>query len=163
MYKQVFFQRHFAGFHRNFGVSRFLSNANVPPFVLFRIRSVSFPTAPRRKPRNSPCVKNFFAEKKFLINFASISRQAFTSSPFVCGSGSVGRALASQAEGRGFESRLPLQSFLSSRQFLLWSVPFKGHFLNRSSQRLDFIFLERVSPHIYLYYNRNSGKKHIRL
>ena len=25
------------------------------------------------------------------------------------GSGSVGRALASQAEGRGFESRLPLQ------------------------------------------------------
>ena len=26
-----------------------------------------------------------------------------------CGSGSVGRALASQAEGRGFESRLPLQ------------------------------------------------------
>jgi hypothetical protein len=26
-----------------------------------------------------------------------------------CGSSSVGRALASQAKGRGFESRLPLQ------------------------------------------------------
>ena len=27
---------------------------------------------------------------------------------FLCGNSSVGRALASQAEGRGFESRLPL-------------------------------------------------------
>ena len=27
-----------------------------------------------------------------------------------CGNGSVGRALASQAEGRGFESRLPLKT-----------------------------------------------------
>lgn len=27
---------------------------------------------------------------------------------FVCGSSSVGRALASQAKGHGFESRLPL-------------------------------------------------------
>lgn len=32
----------------------------------------------------------------------------FVSAKTLCGSGSVGRALASQAEGRGFESRLSL-------------------------------------------------------
>ena len=33
----------------------------------------------------------------------------FVSAKTLCGSGSVGRALASQAEGRGFEPRLPLR------------------------------------------------------
>ena len=33
----------------------------------------------------------------------------FIGKRLLCGSGSVGRALASQAEGRGFESRLPLK------------------------------------------------------
>ena len=41
----------------------------------------------------------------FFITFAVGNR---------CGSGSVGRALASQAEGRGFESRLPLKKLKST-------------------------------------------------
>lgn len=42
-----------------------------------------------------------------MFTFASTFHKAFMKDTS-CGSSSVGRALASQAEGRGFESRLPL-------------------------------------------------------
>ena len=35
-----------------------------------------------------------------------------------CGSSSVGRALASQAKGRGFESRLPLKKGLQRKNMI---------------------------------------------
>ena len=37
-----------------------------------------------------------------------------------CGSSSVGRASASQAEGHEFESRLPLQKAISHRSYLIY-------------------------------------------
>ena len=45
-----------------------------------------------------------------LASIASLSFQnnVLTLHTFKCGNSSVGRALASQAEGRGFEPRLPL-------------------------------------------------------
>ena len=48
--------------------------------------------------------RRFFPEKTCYVrrNYYFCKRKR-------CGSGSVGRALASQAEGRGFESRLPLK------------------------------------------------------
>ena len=55
-----------------------------------------------------------------LVSGASAARRA--SSSLVpgtrCGSSSVGRASASQAEGRGFEPRLPLTLVLKSECFL---------------------------------------------
>ena len=39
---------------------------------------------------------------------------------FFCGSSSVGRASASQAEGRGFEPRLPLKSLKHRVKLYVW-------------------------------------------
>nr|AOE10081.1 hypothetical protein [uncultured bacterium] len=44
----------------------------------------------------------------------------------ISGSSSVGRASAFQAEGRGFESRLPLQIFLHILHFLSYANVVKG-------------------------------------
>jgi hypothetical protein len=45
----------------------------------------------------------------------------FSSEIVYCGSSSVGRASASQAEGRGFESRFPLKKKVSERHLFLLS------------------------------------------
>ena len=46
-------------------------------------------------------------KKWVLLLLICIIRPTFVRQ-FICGSSSVGRALASQAKGHGFESRLPL-------------------------------------------------------
>lgn len=52
-----------------------------------------------------------------MFTFASTFHKAFMKDTS-CGSSSVGRALASQAKGRGFEPRLPLH--LQSTDFQLY-------------------------------------------
>ena len=52
-------------------------------------------------------MKKFIWDIKIMFTFASTFHKAFMKDTS-CGSSSVGRALASQAEGHEFESRLPL-------------------------------------------------------
>ena len=61
-----------------------------------------------------------------------------------CGSSSVDRALAFQAEGRGFESRLPLiKKSLSFDR--LFSYPFLAYFRKGGFTTCAFSFLPRLS------------------
>ena len=53
-------------------------------------------------------------KKNFVINI-----RIFKFALYICGNSSVGRASASQAEGRGFESRLPLKT-LSHLNLIIW-------------------------------------------
>ena len=64
-----------------------------------------------KKNKSFPCFFKFHIEKNYIF-----AMQGYISKKSVslhirnkCGSSSVGRASASQAEGRGFESRFPLE------------------------------------------------------
>ncbi len=57
---------------------------------------------------SSPAIGSFLTVKELGITKTSLTPLIFTRARPLCGNSSVGRALASQAEGRGFESRLPL-------------------------------------------------------
>ena len=79
------------------------------------------------------------------------------------GSSSVGRALASQAEGRGFEPRLPL-------------YPLSNHMLSRPLRDFSFIlrqvfvllsiciiFATETTKHIIYYYGKDISSLKTRL
>lgn len=65
-----------------------------------------------------------------MFTFASTFHKAFMKDTS-CGSSSVGRALASQAKGRGFESHLPLPK---NKTLIIISIYPSKHDKERSNQ-----------------------------
>ena len=80
----------------------------------------------------------YHKKAKFSIKKCYLCKYSF------CGSSSVGRASASQAEGRGFESRFPLQNIYSMGIFSFFNKEKKND-LDKGLEKTKEGFLQRIA------------------